>query len=55
MAPPDLPTPAITQLPTTTQPGSNKKYTQKHSDALTPWRREALPGPATIDTLGEHG
>jgi hypothetical protein len=33
---------------------ARKKYTTKSSDTLTPWLDEALPGPNSDDTLGEH-
>jgi hypothetical protein len=48
------PAPATTHRQIAAQPDPNKNYTQEHTDTLTPWRRQAVPGPSTIDTLGEH-
>jgi hypothetical protein len=50
----DHPLHATNQLPTTPRRGPRTKYTRKHTDTLTPWRREALPGHSMINILKQH-
>ncbi len=42
------------QPPTTSPRAVEKKYTRKRAIALTPWRREALPGCSMGNILNQH-